>query len=237
MADEKNPNGYCLQEQPILFPHRIIWYLIDHVGLRFEPDILEAYWGPGSPARQKVPLGLYGDGAQLITKIKKEKVFCLWLNIPVFRPKSVRYSRFLIWSCDGMVLLENKTVNQVLRWVVWSLNCLHTGINPDRRPGGRELSQAEKRRAGTPITTMQYTFQVGEIRGDWEFHKLLWKFKCSWNSTQICFLCDAVSKDLGDPGMLYWNLDEDNSWKQTHFTTADFINKRLPSTNVCNSIA
>jgi hypothetical protein len=24
----------------------------------------------------------------------------LWLNIPIFRPKAVRYSRFLMWCCD-----------------------------------------------------------------------------------------------------------------------------------------
>lgn len=236
VLDEKNPNGYRLEEHPILFPHRIISFLFDHVGIEFSAGELDAYWGSTLDSRSRIPLGLYGDGAQLVTKIRIEKIFCLWMNLPIFRPKSVRYSRFLLWSCDAYILLQNKTVNQVLRWVVWSLNSLYEGVHPNSRPGGRPLSQAENRRAGTPITEMGYKFQVTEIRGDWEFHKLIWKFKCSWNSTQVCFKCGALAKNLGDPGMLYWNLDENSSWSQNEFTTHDFINQRLHSTNVCNSL-
>ena len=171
VADAKNPAGYHLEQQPILFPHRIINYIFNDVGLRIDERDIHQFWdnatAVGEPhvnesSRNKIPLGLYGDSAQLITKIRTEKLMCLWLNIPIFRPKAVRYSRFLMWCCDTSKLFGYRTTNSVLRWLTWSLNSLYDGVNPGRRPGNRPLSSEEEKRAGTPFL---HSFQVVECRG------------------------------------------------------------------------
>lgn len=244
VLDRKVPEGYRLEKQPIILPHRIMSYLFNEVNLDIPKAGLHSFWEAshlrGDPVasdlalvRDRVPLGLYGDAAQLVTRYKKEKIMCLWLNIPCWRPKSVRFSRFLMWSCDDGLILENKTVNSVLRWIVWSCNILYDGINPTYAPGGRLLNAKNLERSGTPITWDNRQFCVAELRGDWEFHKMVWNFKCSWKSIDICFRCPAVSKSDNDAGKLYWNCQEGCSWEQQKFSTAQFISQRLPDRHIC----
>lgn len=244
VSDPKVPSGYTVQKQPILFPHRLVSYLFDTCQLQIPDAAVGQFWdnamAVGEPyarpeSRHRVPLGFYGDAAQLITKVKLEKLLCLWINLPLFRPRSIRYSRFLVWSCDNSLLYKNRTVNTVLRWITWSLNCLFEGKNPMMRPGNQPLaSQSEQKLAGTWLTQKHYQFQVVEIRGDWEFHKMVWQFKCSWKggvNVGICFRCPAMTR-CNDPGLLYWNIDEDASWSQQEFDTTDYVCQRLPSQNI-----
>lgn len=246
--DDKVPRGYRLEQQPILFPHRVMEYVFNECGLDLDMADINQFWDNAIRAgesyashemRHRVPLGFYGDAAQLITKVRVEKLLCFWMNIVIFRPKSIRFSRFLLWSCDVSKLLKNRTAYTILRWIVWSLNALHEGTHPTTRPGNRPLeSQAEKDRAGTWLTHQQYQFSVVELRGDWEFHKMIWQYKCSWKGgvrVGICFRCPAMARSA-DPGELYWNMDENSTWAQNGFDTTDYICKRLPSRNIWTSI-
>lgn len=242
--DEKCPHGYKLQQQPILFPHRIMSYVFNECHLDIPKVDINRFWDDvmaggesfaDEESRDRVPLGFYGDAAQLITKVRIEKQLCFWMNIPIFRPRSIRYSRFLLWSCDASLLYKNRTTNTILRWLVWSLNWLYHGINPTSRPGNRPLSAAETQRAGTWITHQRHQFQVVELRGDWEFHKMIWQFCCSWKAgvnLGICFRCPAMAK-ARDPGLLYWNMDDDSTWARQEFDTIEYISKRLPPRNIC----
>ena len=237
VANEKLAAKFHLEEQPILFPHRIISYLFDVCGLDIPVSNLHYYWDTAKSngvafadetCRNKIPLGLYGDGAQLWTKVRKEKIWCFFLSIPLFRPRSVRYSRFLLWACDASKLYRNRTTNTVLRWLVWSLNCLFVGMNPTVRPGGRELSDKEKTRAGTPITQQKLEFQVVELRGDWEYHKFICNLSHLGNRSMCALSAHAKSRD-DDPGLLYWNHRIDSTWSQSEFTTAQYISKCFPT--------
>ena len=243
VADEKLPAGYRIEKQPILFPHRIMGFVFDECALKLPQESIKKYWDDAiaggeahacEDSRHRVPIGLYGDAAQLITKVKVEKLLCLFVNIPIFRPKSIRYSRFLLWSCDVSLLYKNRTLNTVLRWVTWSLNCLHDGKHPTIRPGNRPLEPHEVERAGTWLTRNKLQFQVSELRGDWEFHKTVWQFKCSWKggvNVGICFRCPAMMR-TENPGLLYWDMDETSTWSREEFDTTDFVVKRLPSHNI-----
>lgn len=117
--------------------------------------------------------------------------------------------------------------------ISWSFNCLFHGVNPVARPGGRPLSEQEKRIANTPITSQHLLFQVVEIRGDWEFQKTLWNFRSSWKGTQVCYRCPALAKSPHDRGMLYWDESENSSWSSSEYNTADFISKQLPERHIC----
>lgn len=241
VADAKSPAKFRLEEQVILFPHRIIAYLFDEAGLSIHQRDINLYWdraiasGEGyasASSRDRIPLGVYGDAAQLNVKIRKEKIFCIWLNIPIFRPRSIRYSRFLLWACDSSLLYLNRTSNTALRWITWSLNALYHGKYPNLRPGNRALSQQEQDLAGRQITSNNHLFQVVEVRGDWEFQKMLWSFSSSWKGINVCYRCPALSKS-DNPSMLYWNDSDNSVWATTEYTTAEFISKQLPPRHIC----
>ena len=76
MADEKHPAGYRLQQQQMLFPHRLVTYLFNDCGLKIPTADLHKYWDDalevGEPfatpeSRDRIPIGIYGDSAQLAT--------------------------------------------------------------------------------------------------------------------------------------------------------------------------
>ena len=245
VLDRKQPGNFRVTKQPMLFPHRIMSFLFDEVGLDIQKEQINNFWDKAIAAgenwasadsRDRVPLGFYGDAAVLYTQVRREKLLCFFLNIPIWRPKSVRYSRFLLWSMEFKDLLPRRTVNTVLRWIVWSLNALWTGKNPTERMGGRPLTPAEQRRAGTFLTRRHLEFQLVEIRGDWEFHKLIWQLpNCGWKALNVCFKCTASSSD---PRLLYWNHDGDNCrWIREEFSTGEFIANRLPEEHACNFTA
>ena len=249
VLDEKNPNGFRVEKQPILLPHRIMSHVFDECQLDIPASATNQYWDnaiasgekhASQDSRHRVPLGLYGDAAQLVTRYRIEKNMCFFLNIVIFRPRSIRYSRFLLWSCDTKLLFKNRTINSVLRWIVWSCNALYEGVHPDALPGNALLvSQSDKDLAGTWITRQRYQFQVVEIRGDWEFHKSIWQFKSSWKggvNCGICYRCPAMARS-DDHGLRYWCLnDESSTWARGEFDTTQFVCKMLPSVNICHSI-
>jgi len=241
VADPKSPAKFRLEQQPMLFPHRIISFLFDVCGLEIAPSDLHKFWdtaiangvpGADETSRNRIPLGFYGDAAQLVTRVRKEKLTCFFLNLPLFRPRSIRCSRFILWACDTALLYLNRTTNTILRWIVWSLNALYVGLNPSNRPGGRDLTEKEKARAGTPITNGHHLFQVTELRGDWEFHKALWQFRSSWKAINICFRCPAKSK-CEESGLLYWNDNLDSEWSKQEYNTNEFISQMLPDRHLC----
>ena len=248
VSDEKVPHGYRIEKQPILFPHRIIGYLFNECGLDIPEAAIQQFWDnaiadgetyASHDSRNRIPLGFYGDAAQLITKVRIDKLICFFCNIVIFRPKSIRYSRFLLWSCDTSLLYKNRTANTILRWLVWSFNALYEGIYPVARPGNRPLEAHERKLAGQWLTHRRHLFQVVELRGDWEFHKLIWQFKCSWKggvNVGICYRCPAMGR-CDDADLLYWNMDDENSsWARQEFNTTDYLAKRLPANNIWTSV-
>ena len=228
----------------MLFPHRLVTYLFNDCGLKIPTADLHKYWDDalevGEPfatpeSRDRIPIGIYGDSAQLATVYQVEKITCIFMNLVIFRPNAVRYSRFLVWCCDTSLLFRNRTTNTIYRWLVWSLNCMYDGLNPTNRPGGRPMTSAEIGRAGKPLTHAHHRFQLVECRGDWEWQKAVWEFKCSWKggvNVGLCYRCPCMAK-CQDPGLLYFNDEENSLWAQNEFDTNDFITQRLPHRHIC----
>ena len=212
---------------PILLPHKVIRFLWDHVGLTIDSGEHQAFWhhaksvGEGwaqGATLDMIPLGFHGDGAQTWTRYKVEKVLTLSFNVPLFRPRSVRYSRFVLFTIDKTKLFKNRTLNAVLRKLVTSFNALYMGVDPE---------------TGGPITRGSHRFYLCELRGDWEWVRDLWNFKkCGWNSKDVCFRCTASSVG-GDASNHFSNsgsgVQGDCSWLRNQFDTHEFIAKRLPN--------
>lgn len=214
--DPKNNGKVKLELQPVLYPHEILQYLYDTVGLRIPREDVHTYWTNARSSRQAwsletnagtshIPVGLYGDGARLSTVFQTENIFGLFLNLVLFRPASVRSSRFLLWSGERSRFFKNRTLNKILRVLVWSLNHAYAGVFPSTDYKGNPINDP---RSGQPLTKTGDCFAVTELRGDWEFHVVQWRFKhCSWKTITPCFRCPCRSKS-GNPKELYYTTDE-----------------------------
>ena len=158
------------REQPIyematyymMYPHEIISYLYKS-GLEIDQKAVQHFWRTScsngeqwalfsKASESHVPLGFYGDGATMILKYgKQESVIGLFMNLPLWRPKTVRCSRFLLFAIEEARLWKFHSLNIVLRHIVWSFNLLYSGLHPAVGMKGEQLPPDMIRLANTPI--------------------------------------------------------------------------------------
>ena len=243
VVDKKSPRGISTEVFPILHPHRILSYLFDSVQLELDTGSIHEFWdhsrsmgepwAVASPAsRDHVPIGLHGDAARLWTVYQFEKQLSITLNLPLFRPRSTRYSRYVVFSIPYHKVLTNRTLNVVWRRLVWSMNAAYTGVNPVAGVGGAPLQGSDVERAGKPITSQGLRFTLTEVRGDWEFHRDCWRPTVSWQSMkEMCMTCPA--RATGPSGTLYYNNEADCAWDMADFGLEEFSSKRLKERNLC----
>ena len=243
VVDKKSPTGLSVETYPILHPHRVLSYLFDVVKIEIDTAKLHNFWdhaisvgepwAVSSPAtREHIPLGVHGDSARLWTVYQVEKQMSISLNLPLFRPRSTRFSRFVLITCPSNKLYKNRTLNAVWKRLVWSINACFDGLNPTVGVGRVALTGPDALRAGTPMTAKGLKFCLTEIRGDWEFHRDCWRPTAAWNATNICIHCPARAS--GPDPYLYYNTPEDNSsWDKEEFGLDEFVAKRLKDTHLC----
>ena len=249
VKNPKDPRGISFEKYPILHPHEILSYLWDEVGVRVpEAEVAEYWqharavqepWAINSPGTDKhIPIGLHGDSAKLWTQVKFEKVTAICLNICHFRPRSVRHSRYLMFSCPTASLYKNRTLNTVWRRLCWSLEACFDGVHPVTGVGGKPLSAHDQARAGQPLTKSGAVFAVCELRGDWEYHRDTFRTTASWQGIQVCYRCPATSKLVNqEQGLLYFNHGQDSTWESQEFGLESFISRRLKDNNLCSLAA
>lgn len=225
-----------------MYPHRILSYLFDEVGIEIDDSAVAAYWNHlramGEPwacahpaTEQHVPLGVHGDSARLWTQYKVEKIMAIHMNIVHFRPRSTRHSRFLLFSCPREKLVKNRTLNVIWKRLVWSWNACFRGLNPTVGPNGAPLLGKHLERAGSPICKSGRKFSLCELRGDWEWHRDVWRFTASWQAINVCFRCPAVRS--GDPDHLYFNNELNCKWQCDEFSLEEFVSQRLKDNQLC----
>lgn len=190
-------------------------------------------WAMNCPATAKhIPIGLHGDAAKLWTQWKFEKVTAITLNVCHFRPRSIRCSRFLLFSCPHAKMVKNRTLNAVWKRLVWSLEACFDGVNPQTGFGGKPLTPHDQERAKHPLTRSGAKFAVCELRGDWEWHRGVWRTTASWQANDVCFRCPCVAKG-GIPGNLYFAHGEGCAWS-AEFNLQEFVSQRLRDNNLCS---
>ncbi len=160
-----------------------------------------------------VRIGVYGDEANISDNVYHPfKIFCLFLNILHYRPKSARLSRFLLCAVRSEWLIHPLTLRPILSRIVWSLNIAYEGVDP---------TQPSK-----PLCVNGARFIVGEFRGDQEFHRMIWQHAASWKSKYVCYQCRATS--IGNTHT-YTDLSDTPLWECTEHTNVSFINVELPA--------
>lgn len=227
---------------PIIDIHSTMAYLFEEAQLHVPPVSLEAYWKQskayGEPwaqeidendMRRTIPIGIYGGSARVDTAFGSEHILAFFTNVIHWRPRSVRWSRFLVCAISEE-RLTSETIPAILRRIVWSANHAFEGFFPKAGPFGEALSGVASKQSGKHLTSSGLKFQVTELRGDWSFHKKIWKFagKCHWNGEHVCHLCSAkgISQNFED---LYFNIENPN---HEQFSLTQFLARRIPTRQV-----
>ena len=133
------------------------------------------------------------------------------MNLILYRPKSVRLSRFVMFALRSEWIAGPVTLRPLLQRMTWSLNLAFQGLGV----------------LGETICPGGERFIVAEMRGDQEFHRKLWQHKAHWNSHNVCFKCHASSTDAG---CSYVDFSDNPAWLDSARSNAEFINNELPDT-------
>lgn len=160
---------------PIVDVHTVLGWLWKDAQLEIPQDEVVHFWNTSRANNEQwavrsnapntcVPIGLYGDGARIDLQIGSVNVVGLWLNLPLWRPQSVRYSRILLCAVPEKRLYKHYTLNAIYRRITWSANCAYIGRHPCTDPAGNPLPPHMSRLSGQEICSAR--FAVTEIRGD-----------------------------------------------------------------------
>ena len=120
--------------------------------------------------------------------------FWYFLSLPLWRPRSSRFSRWLLFSIDETLLFGRKTLNKVFALITWSINMMFWGRFPRVDMHGQRL---QSDLAGQSLTKHNRSFALTEFRGDWSYFKLIFGLTSSWKggaNVPVCFLCKAFGK-------------------------------------------
>ena len=151
--------------------------MFNEVGLQISKEQIREYWqhleevkfpmatSDASCLRESCPVGLYGDAAKITTEYGHYHCLGIFLNLPLWRPRSTRFSRFLVFSIKEELLVPGKTLDAVFTRLTWSLNVLFTGLYPSCGPHGEALPASQLALAGQSICNNKMKFVCTELRG------------------------------------------------------------------------
>lgn len=185
-------------------------------------------WAINSERGDFVPLALYGDACRVrqIAHQPLQKSIGFFLSCPLFRPRSARAGRWLLCTIDEGLLWGHSTLNKIFARITWSLNLLHVDRFPCCGPSGEALvDPTHQKRAGQAITGKR--FQVVELRGDWLWHKQVFRFSSTWTAgarKPVCFACPA----FGSGARQYMNVTETSPLWSEQYGLGEFLRKEMP---------
>ena len=237
------PASKCeFMDIPMLDPHVVLHYLLEEVGLKTDPNLIRNYWqhaaahnvgwATAQPNQDAVPVGIYADATKYGLQESQEKVLGIFINFPLFRPADIRLSRYLkcVIRTKQLMLPGNRTLLQIFERIVWSMGWAAKGLFPDKDMDGSPLPDRDAKNAGRGLGAQ---FLVTELRGDLEWHKLIWAFPDWWKATRVCFFCNAT-KTGRDQQLLFTNTGESAGWRATIYRDLlPWMLEKLPLDNLC----
>ena len=228
-----------LEAWPILDVHDTLSFLVGAQKLHVPASERIKYWrwakSHNEPWAHSIdseliyPIGLYGDSAKVTNKYGISiNILAFFCNVVLWKPPSVRYSRYLVFAIEEERMTSG-TLNAFLRRVAWSCTHAFHGRFPEKGPNGEDLVGPAAEKAGRPLTSGHDRFFVSEHRGDWQWHKTVWKFqRTHWNGKEMCHQCTAkgISDDWHE---LFWNIENPH---HEEFTLVTFLAQRAPPRNI-----
>ena len=200
---------------PLFLPEQLVDFLFNDAGVHIDEDDVQQYWAharaqsipwaSASDDGQHYPLALYGDSAKF--SAAGDKITGIFMSMPLFDPRSARFSRFLLCALESHCIVGMQTLGPLYQKIVYSMWKLYAeGLFIKAK--GRKVK-----------------FCTVEIRGDWEWHSVAFDFIPTWRSDQFCWRCEADKKN--DPNFL--DFSENPAWKLTERSNTKFLANCLRS--------
>ena len=226
--ESKKYHAVTSMKVPYLRPHDVLAFMHETAGAKTPKSHIEFYWAWGKRFKcgwaaegdaTIIPCGLYGDEAKYADGPPQEKILGIYLNFILFRPASIRHSRFRIFTLRSRRIVDVHTLYALFWKLVESLHYAFLGQRPD----------------GSPLCSDGARFMVTELRGDLAWHRLCWQFpKRGWTSKDCCFWCDAKSDGRDD--LRYTDFGMHAAWKPTEYKELwHWAMNTLPD-KLCNSV-
>lgn len=177
---------------PLLQPFEVVKFLYEDCKVDISMDRQREFWqhldnmnDPWAVQTQQfraelnrpvLTCGFYGDEANLGFIGVQEKIYGFFMNLPLWRPRSTRHSRVLLFSIRSELIIDPETtLYPVLRCIVQSFNKLS------------DLGLSDGTRC-----------LVSEIRGDQAFFRYMLQHKAYWVGNHVCFRCKASTGGVND---------------------------------------
>lgn len=228
VAVEKVDGSVTSKQFPVLLPHKILQYLFEVAGVEIHESNLRKYWTHLhavqdplvknlDPAINYIPIGVHGDEAHYGADTANiNKLTCLFLDLPLWRPKNARLSRFLLFCIDSAQVIGYESLHPVLQTIAESINFAFFGTDEN----------------GQVVTHRR--FVLSELRGDQVWRKFIWRHNNWWRKRECCFRCGAVSACVAyrnEP--LYFDVRDDAQWINTIVDTTSFIANGVSPNLLC----
>ena len=181
VAIDKVDGSTTTKDFPVLLPHKILKYLFETAQIEIHEDNLRKFWShlrevqhpwvqSIDTTNQFIPIGVHGDEAHYGADTANiNKLTCIFLDLPLWRPKNARLSRFLMFCIDSSQCVGYETLHPVLQSIAESINWAYFGMD--------ETGQ---------ITTHR-KFILSELRGDQVWHHYIWRHLNWWRKRECCF--------------------------------------------------
>ena len=132
-----------IETWPIVDPHSVVTFLVEKAGLHISKGELAQYWNHATAFGQEwargvsvdtQPVGIYGDSARVFTKFSSVNNVGIFFNLVLWKPQSVRMSRFLLFCIPEHQLWNHKTINTVFLSYYMEPELFAWWVAPTSRP-------------------------------------------------------------------------------------------------------
>ena len=216
MPYKKDPDGgsdrnnWEYRDVPIYWPHEVLKFIFDEVGVAVPLTELRKYWenarehglpwakDSADDAQPRIPIKFFGDDATY--NQQGDKFLGFIISCPLWRPNSGRNSRWPVAVISLYNSLGYPTMHPILRNLVWSLNVAFD----------------------VPLPRTGHVFQVTELGGDWKYHRESFTMRTHWNSAKMCHCCSIDRAQ-------YALFEEPLPWRNTTDFISSVVDEKWPS--------
>ena len=225
---DKVDGSTTTKDFPVLLPHTILKFLFEEASVDIKESNIQKFWSHLRAVQYPwamnvdssipfIPIGVHGDEAHYgADNANINKLTCVFLDLPLWRPKNARLSRYLMFCIDSSQVVGYKSLHPVFQAIAESINFAYFGVN-------------EK---GERITDRR--FILSELRGDQVWHKYVWRHLNWWRKRECCFRCGAVTSRVAyrnEP--LYFDTGDAAPWRNTIVDTVNFISNGVDQDLLC----
>lgn len=138
---DKVDGSTTTKDFPVLLPHTILKFLFEEASVDIKESNIQKFWShlravqyPWAmnvdPSIPFIPIGVHGDEAHYgADNANINKLTCVFLDLPLWRPKNARLSRYLMFCIDSSQVVGYKSLHPVFQAIAESINFAYFGVN------------------------------------------------------------------------------------------------------------